>query len=109
MAPGGPAFGAGSYKQVLALLESPDPPSRNQGHPLFAGRRGRRLHRLYRLYWGLSVEAARALRRPGASARLLSEDGDTWLEIRDPALNYRRRCLLPPPLKAHFRRHLGLV
>jgi len=64
--------------------------------------------RLLRLYRSLAREAARALARPGASVRLLRENGQTWLEVIDPGLSYRRRSLLPPALREHFRRQLGL-
>lgn len=108
MAAQGPAPAAGVYRRVLALLESPAPPSRNRHFARFASEQGRLVLRLLRLYRSLAAEAARALRRPGASARLISQDGQTWLEVVDPELNYQRRSLLPPQLQDHFRRQLGL-
>ncbi|MEW5912864.1 MAG: hypothetical protein AB1814_09940 [Thermodesulfobacteriota bacterium] len=108
MAAQGPAPAAGVYRRVLALLESPAPPSRNRHFARFAGEQGRLVLRLLRLYRALAAEAMRALARPGASARLLKEGGQTWLEVRDPGLSYQRRSLLPPQLQDHFRRQLGL-
>lgn len=95
------------FEQVLALLKDPSPPSRNRNFARFAGRRGERVHRLYRLYRSLAQEAGRLASRPGASARLHRESGDLWLELSDPELAYRRRCLLPPELSAYFSERLA--
>lgn len=95
------------HQMVLALLENPAPPSRNRHFQRFSGEQGSRVHRLHRLYRSLAAEASRALARPGASARLIIENGHTWLEVRDPELSYARRSLLPPPLAGHFRRLLS--
>ncbi|MBU4276183.1 MAG: hypothetical protein KKC30_05530 [Proteobacteria bacterium] len=95
------------FEQVLALLKDPSPPSRNRHFASFAGQRGGRVHRLYRLYRALAQETSRLAARPGATARLRHESGDLWLELSDPELAYRRRCLLPPELSAYFSERLA--
>ncbi len=97
---------ARTHREVLDLLQSPDPPSRNLNFGRFAGEEGRLVHRLHRLYRSLAAETRRARNRPGASARLVTENGHTWLELKDPKLNYARKSLLPPPLAEHFKQIL---
>lgn len=95
------------FEQVLALLTSPAPPSRNRHFALFAGQGGNRVHRMYRLYRSLAQEAVRLAARPGASARLRREEGGLWLELKDPGMAYQRRCLLPPELSGYFLERLA--
>lgn len=95
------------FEQVLALLKNPAPPSRNRHFAYFDGLGGQRVHRLYRLYRSLAQEAGRLAVRPGASARLRQEGGGLWLELKDPELAYRRRCLVPPELSGYFAERLA--
>ena len=95
------------FEQVLVLLKDPSPPSRNRHFARFDGRRGGRVHRLYRLYRALAHEASRLADRPGATARLRQGRRGLWLELTDPELAYRRRCLLPPELSAYFSERLA--
>ncbi len=95
------------FEQVLALLSNPAPPSRNRHFASYAGQGGQRVHQLYRLYRALAQEASRLAARPGASVRLRRGERGLWLELKDPELAYRRRCLLPPELSAYFRERLA--
>lgn len=95
------------FDQVLALLQDPAPPSRNRHFARYAGQGGGRVHRLYQLYRSLAQEAARLADRPGAGVSLRRERDGLWLELRDPEMSYRRRCLVPPELGPYFSERLA--
>ncbi len=95
------------WEKVGAMLGGQLPASRNRQLASLGSGSGRRAHRLFRLYGSLLSELERAAGQPGTVVRALDRPGGLLVVVERPALAYRRRTLVPPPLAGFFRRRLA--
>jgi hypothetical protein len=100
------------WAQVRHLLLGQTDSSRNRRYLEFASPDGQRVLKLFRQYQSLLLELEQAAARGDMEVSAKQEPSGLMLSVKDPKVNYRRACQVPPPLADLFWKRLtelGLV